>query len=60
MNRICYFDNFTNANSNHYWLATFKKIGETINFDVIQINRNRTWMSVPKKVKDFGPTHIHF
>lgn len=60
MRRICYFDNLTHRNSNHYWLAAFQKMGEVQTHDVYQIVRNRTWCSVPKKVKEFHPTHIHF
>lgn len=57
--RLCYFDNFTGNNSNGYWFRSFSKLGEAIKFDIVPINRNRTWMSVPKRVREFEPTHIH-
>jgi RimJ/RimL family protein N-acetyltransferase len=57
--KVAYFDNFTGNNSNGYWFKAFETLGEVTKFDVIPINRNRTWASVPKRVRDFEPTHIH-
>lgn len=57
--RICYFDNFTHANANRYWLRAFQALGEVKTFDVHQIVKNRTWMAVSKRVRDFCPTHVH-
>lgn len=57
--RICYFDNFTHANSNGYWRSCFEKIGEVKTFDVWQIARNHTWVALPKAIREFNPTHVH-
>ncbi len=58
--KICYFDNFTSQNSNDYWYKAFKRLGAVTKFDVIPINKNQEWATIPKKVRSFQPTHIHF
>lgn len=57
MSKMIYVDNFTNTNSNKFWLNAFKKyISNIVSYDIIKIKSKK----ILEKILLDKPTHIHF